>query len=92
MGPESRFKIKVLKRLKQIPNLWCLKVNLRTINGIPDILGCKDGKFFAIELKDGTKLTKLQEHTIKNICDAGGFACEMNPQNMDDVLQKLKEL
>lgn len=37
--------------LKSIPQLWCFKASEKFYSGIPDIIGCYRGKFFAIELK-----------------------------------------
>ena len=43
--------------------------------GIPDVICCLDGRFFAFEVKtpDGV-VTKLQERTIHKIKVAGGHA------------------
>lgn len=45
--------------------------------GIPDLIGCVDGKFFAFEVKvpgkEG-KATKLQMLMIEKIKEAGGHA------------------
>lgn len=43
--------------------------------GTPDITGCLDGRYIAIEVKrPGKQLTKLQEHNLKLIREAGGLA------------------
>ena len=43
--------------------------------GIPDIIACIDGRFFAFEVKQpGGRLTRLQETTIAKIEAAGGVA------------------
>ena len=43
--------------------------------GIPDILACIDGQFFAFEVKTDTgKPTRLQEAMIQKILSAGGIA------------------
>ena len=42
--------------------------------GVPDIVGCYRGWFFAIEAKaPGKEATPLQEHELESIEKAGGF-------------------
>lgn len=44
--------------------------------GIPDIIACIGGQFFAFEVKvPGGKQTKLQSVTLDKIKAAGGIAC-----------------
>lgn len=43
--------------------------------GIPDLIGCINGRFVAIEVKQpGKKATKLQEYTLGLIKKAGGIS------------------
>ena len=43
--------------------------------GIPDIIACIGGRFFAFEVKtESGRVTKLQEATIRKILAAGGIA------------------
>jgi hypothetical protein len=43
--------------------------------GIPDIVGCWNGAFFAVEVKaDGGKTTPWQDRTLAAITKAGGRA------------------
>ena len=40
--------------------------------GIPDIIGCYEGRFFALEVKlPGEEPTSIQRHMLKTISDAG---------------------
>lgn len=56
-------------------------------SGIPDIIGCYKGKFFAIECKaGGNTTTALQDKAIQEITDAGGLALVINEQNVDRLL------
>ena len=52
--------------------------------GIPDIIMCKNGRFYAFEVKteDG-KPTKLQEATIRKILACGGTAAVV--RSVDEV-------
>ena len=61
----------MLKR--EYPNAWVYKTSDRWVSGIPDILICLEGGFFAIELKVGrNKATKLQDYVLNMIKRAGG--------------------
>lgn len=75
---ESSVKKSVCAKLKTIPDLWFYKTSDRFTSGVPDILGCYQGKFFAIELKDPDKPSKthhkLQLFIINEIKKAGGIA------------------
>lgn len=43
--------------------------------GIPDIIGCFEGRFYAFEVKrEGEEPSPLQEHMLKLIRKAGGTA------------------
>jgi len=59
-------------------------------SGIPDIVGCKNGKFIAIECKAGKgKTTALQERELVAICNAGGFTFVVNETCMDELEERL---
>lgn len=59
-------------------------------SGIPDIIGCKNGKFIAIECKAGKgKVTALQERELNAIATAGGFACLVNETCLDELEERL---
>lgn len=45
----------------------------RFTSGIPDLLLCRKGNFYAIELKSGSKKpTRIQEFVMREIRKAGG--------------------
>jgi Holliday junction resolvase len=55
-------------------------------SGIPDIVGCVNGKFISIECKAGTNLpTALQERELNAIVKAGGLALLINEENINMV-------
>ena len=61
--------------------------------GVPDIIGCYNGRFFGIECKaGGNKTTGLQDAQLAKITAAGGVAMIINENNIDDILHKLGEL
>ena len=55
-------------------------------SGVPDIVGCCRGYFFAIECKTkGNSTTALQERELQHIRDAGGQTFIINEDNIKDV-------
>lgn len=93
---ETRFKEKVLPILKLLPNTWVIKTQMVSALGIPDLIGCCNGRFFALELKNSRKeaerahgRARLQAHIILKIRDAGGFAEFCYPENWPDIHERL---
>lgn len=67
----------IMKYLKTVPRCFAWKEHggMYGTAGIPDIIACVDGRFYAFEVKTETgKPTKLQEVTIRKILKAGGVA------------------
>jgi len=57
--------------------------------GIPDIIGCYNGRFVAIECKAGKgKTTALQDRELARISTADGLSYVIN----EDNIHELKEL
>lgn len=71
---ERQLKEKVIYMIRQeFPNVFFWKTSERFTSGIPDIVGCIEGRFFAIELKAArNKPSKIQDYTLKKIREAGG--------------------
>lgn len=68
---------KICDYLKTVPNCWFFKVKggAHQKKGVPDIIGCYKGSFFAFEVKrPGGKTTELQQFHIERIQNAGGAA------------------
>ena len=60
--------------------------------GIPDIIGCMDGHFIAIECKAGTNnTTPLQDRELNMILDTGGTVFIAREHNIPDLELLLKE-
>lgn len=60
-------------------------------SGIPDIIGCYQGRFIAIECKAGKgKTTALQERELQWIKDAGGFTFVAREDNLEQLEQELQ--
>lgn len=94
MKPETRFKQAVVKRLKDI-GCWFTKTQQVAIRGTPDILGCRNGKFFAMELKanEKAKRSALQEFELSCIQHQGkGIGLVVYPENLEEKLEIIKKL
>lgn len=89
--PETLFKENVLRRLRELPSSWWVKIQMVAVCGIPDILGCVNGQFVALELKKSAhdRPTTLQEWVLNKIQMAGGYAVEVNPDNFEELFEKL---
>ena len=84
MTPEAKVKKKVVAHLKTLGAYYFYPVTGGYgKSGVPDIIGCYEGKFFGIECKAGkNKTTALQDKNIEEILRAGGCALIVNEQNM----------
>ena len=67
----------IQKYLKTVPGCFAWKEHggMYGTAGIPDIIACINGKFYAFEVKTATgKTTALQDATIRKIKNCGGHA------------------
>jgi len=75
MTPEGKIKKKLTTMLKK-HKVWYFPPQAGAFGsaGIPDIVGCVDGLFFAVECKSGPgkKPTDLQKAVMSKIVNAGG--------------------
>ena len=87
MTPEKKVKNLVVKQLKEIGAYYFFPATGGYgRSGVPDVVGCWKGRFFAIECKAGNNTTTaLQELELKKIQEVGGVAWVVNEQNMDSV-------
>ena len=89
---ETQLKVKVLKMIKsKYPDVWVYKSADKFTAGIPDLLGCKDGIFFAIELKVGHNVpSHIQQWTMEQIELAGGWATWCNSvEKVDKFIESI---
>ena len=94
MTPESKVKKRVAELLKKY-NAYYFFPAMGAFGraGVPDIVGCYRGYFFAVECKAGAgKTTALQEAEIDKIRKAGGKAFVINEHNIDLLETYLGEL
>lgn len=93
MTPEGKTKRKLtsfLLSLQPVPYLFFPQTGGYGRSGIPDVVGCWEGRFFAIECKAPGKLnntTALQEREITNINEAGGIAFVYDGVMSDEELR-----
>jgi len=91
MTPEKKVKNAVVAMLKKA-GAYCFYPVAGGFgsSGIPDIIACYKGRFFAIECKAGKgKTTALQDKSIAQIKDAGGLAIVVNEENLIEVQEIL---
>lgn len=73
--------LKIRKRLrKEFEGSWWVKFwgGPFTPKGVPDLLGCVDGRFFALEVKRpvaSSKPSPMQIEVMKDITKSGGVSC-----------------
>lgn len=80
----------ILRYLKGLPRCFAWKTHggMYGTAGIPDIIACMEGKFYAFEVKQlGGRLSRLQEVTLKKIEAAGGVAVMVT--SVDEVKSTL---
>jgi Holliday junction resolvase len=93
MTPEKRVKNQIVKQLKTLGEdvyYFFPATGGYGRSGVPDIVGCYKGKFFAIECKAGKNTTTaLQERELANIAKAAGVGWVVNEDNIDSVREVL---
>lgn len=92
MAEEKQFENKVRAWLKGLPRQWNFKVygNMFQESGIPDIIGCINGRLIALEIKSSRgKASDLQKYKISLINDAGGYGVVVSPKNWEHVKEEL---
>ncbi len=94
--PETKFWENVVKpRLEKIPNLYFRKIQQVSVRGVPDVLICYRGRFFAFELKvppNKVKKGSLQWLNLELILKADGVAREVTPDNFEACMMELLDV
>lgn len=94
MTPEGRVKKKVVDILKKHGVYYFFPMTGGYgKSGVPDIVGCLDGRFIAIECKanEGNP-TALQERELERINDAGGVAIVVRDTDVDLLDKFLQDI
>lgn len=77
MQPEARLG-HAIRRALEVEGAFVFTVHGSALMmaGLPDLIGCHRGRFFAIEVKmPGNKPSKIQRHVMGKIEAAGGRVC-----------------
>ena len=89
LTPEKKVKDRVVKQLKLFGDsvyYFFPATGGFGRSGVPDIVGCFNGKFWAIECKAGKNTTTaLQDKELNAIRNARGEAWVINEENVDAV-------
>ena len=87
MTPEAKVKKIVVKQLRNLGAYYFYPVTGGYgRSGVPDIVGCYQGKFFGIECKAGKNTpTHLQQINLEDIEKQKGIALIVNEKNMHSV-------
>ena len=89
---EKQLQKKALKYLKTIS--YVFKVVVANEKGVVDIHGCKNGKYYCIELKGSDKTEEdvsfLQNKHLQKVRDNGGLAFWSN--NFEEIKEKIDKL
>ena len=85
--PESKVKKLVVAQLKALGAYYFYPVTGGYgASGVPDIVGCYRGRFFAFECKAGkNKPTPLQQKNLDSIAETGGISLVINEENIEDA-------
>ena len=89
---ESDIVAAILRYLRTVPGCFAWKTHggMYGTAGIPDIIACVEGRFFAFEVKtESGKVTPLQAATIQKILAAGGMAAVV--RSVDEVRAILRQ-
>lgn len=76
----------IMNYLRTVPHCFAFKVHggMYGTAGIPDIIACVDGRYFAFEVKaPAGRTTALQDAAIRKILAAGGTALVV--RSVDEV-------
>ncbi len=89
MAAEQRIQTKIMSYLKEEGHYAFKTVTLGK-KGVPDIIACIHGKFFAFEVKSPKgKPTELQKWNLRQIGRSGGIAAVV--YSVEDVINLIKE-
>jgi hypothetical protein len=91
--PESKVKARVVAQLKLLGAYYFFPATGGYgRSGVPDIIGCFRGRFFAIECKAGrNKPTDLQLRELRRIDLSGGLGMVANEETADRVAAWLQK-
>lgn len=92
--PEGLVKDKITKVLKEYGVYYFMPIGgMYSKVGVPDFIGCLNGRFVGIEAKAGKgTTTALQDRELRLIKEAGGVSLVVNENNIAELKQVLEEM
>lgn len=87
---EAAITRKILHTLRALPDTWAMKIHGSQYQdvGTPDILGCHQGRMFALEVKrPGKRPTVVQAATLSRWAEAGAVVAVVH--DVDEALRAL---
>lgn len=85
---ENRIQSGIVRFLRKQKDCWVYPTCDRFTVGVPDILGCFKGRFFALEVKKPTgRLSKIQAYQLDKVRNAGGIAARVD--SLEDAKEAL---
>lgn len=92
--PEGLVKDNITKVLKEYGVYYFMPIGgMYSKVGVPDFIGCLNGRFVGIEAKAGKgTTTALQDRELRLIKEAGGVSLVVNENNIDELKQVLEEM
>lgn len=87
---ESKVQASIVRYLKSLgSDCWYVKTITSNARGVPDLIVCYNGFFFAFEVKSETgRASVLQEYNLEKIQNAGGRCCIV--RSVNDVKEMLQ--
>ena len=91
MTEEKKLQAMLLAFLKT-NGIYCFKTMANNKSGVPDVIACIEGVFFAFEVK-GSKgmISRLQQKHLQDIQQNKGMAFLIRPNNYLSVTGKIKQ-
>ena len=94
---EKAFQTKIIKALKE-RGAFVFKHEGHFVGGIPDLIGCYNGWFVAMEVKKSESEARKntgpiarQKHTLRQINGCHGLGYIVYPENFDEVMNDLDQ-
>lgn len=93
MTPERKVKQRVVAELKRLGCYYFYPVTGGYgSSGVPDIVGCVKGRFFAIECKAGSNMpTALQAKNMEEIRKRSGFVLVIRETGFDQAIEMFEQ-
>lgn len=91
---ERSFRKKAMDKINSLPNTWFESIQQVSIRGTPDVIGCVNGTFVALEFKKNITAKRSQMQMYKGDCikKSKGVHFFIYPENFEDVYSELSKM